>query len=56
VKLKLKLPVVDVLMTAGFELSKFRSNVSLGQDECLDYYGRNDFGIIMAINGGLITV
>ncbi|XP_018370056.1 PREDICTED: uncharacterized protein LOC108765710 [Trachymyrmex cornetzi] len=38
--------LTDILMTAGFELSKFRSNVSLGQDEHLDHYGLTDAKVL----------
>lgn len=43
---EIKTQVTDILMTAGFELSKFRSNVSLGQDECLDHYGLTDAKVL----------
>ncbi|XP_018369742.1 PREDICTED: uncharacterized protein LOC108765485 [Trachymyrmex cornetzi] len=43
---EIKTQVTDILMTAGFELSKFRSNVSLGQDEHLDHYGLTDAKVL----------
>ncbi|XP_018396624.1 PREDICTED: uncharacterized protein LOC108774893 [Cyphomyrmex costatus] len=43
---ELKTQVTDILKTAGFELSKFRSNVSLDQDECLDHYEITDAKVL----------
>jgi len=44
--LETKSQVTNILKTAGFELTKFRSNISLGQDECLDHYGLTDTKVL----------
>lgn len=41
-----KRQVTEILKNAGFELAKFRSNVSLGQDEHLDNYGLTDTKVL----------
>ncbi|XP_018373062.1 PREDICTED: uncharacterized protein LOC108767595 [Trachymyrmex cornetzi] len=41
-----KRQVTDILKTAGFQLSKFRSNIALDDEECLDDYGLADTKIL----------
>lgn len=44
--LEIKTQVTDILKTAGFELAKFRSNISLDQEECLDDYGLTETRVL----------
>jgi len=41
-----KVQVLNILRIAGFELAKYRSNVSLGQKKCFDNYGLTDTKVL----------